>query len=925
MKRPKMKQVKKVQMLQQEDNPKQIKFNTNLINYAVRPTVSINSLSENEFTKLIRDLDPRITVPSRPTLTSNIFQASIEARNKLKRIIDETKNNLKFNLTLDLWRSYTKEFLAIIIFFNKKHYLLNIQVINASKITTEVIQRHLNEVLVQYDISLKDNICGICVDGASNLLRIHENIDEESIDKEGISEEIIEVENAEIENSGSDLDLNLSNSMLNMSLEIASEVDKWNVVNGCLEVFNSIKFAIQNAQSDSFFLADVIPCLKRLEYEINLMKQSNQSTKEEIRFILKTCFKSRFLKYLSFEKNPMYFIATFLEPKYRLFIGVEEAQQISNCLGIHSMFAKKRKLDLEQRKPTTVSSLTDLLMEYFGEVEILEAADVHWNNFKPKTIAPFALSLLSTPATSAVVERLFSLSKLETSGLKNRTSDKLLSANDSLYIGEVIPQYCILIKEVQELKLDQFTLQESDMYLFKASSEELFDEDEGDSILEVYEGNESENDDEDEVAEWKAIKSELECLKNELVKQIKKRYAVVIQNELLLIATFLHPNYAFRKFFTSLEWKNISDIVDKQTTPYLTENTTAENVVPQIDKFGFNTDDLHIISTHEETVYDKYKKILVCPSSQYSLLQFWKAQTDIKRSRKVVYNYIRNPHTYGKRKYYGRKKKLTHRDICHIYRLVSNQQISAARIKYELELPVTTRTIYKYIHRNNNLKQISMKAKPKLQKRHKIERLNFAIKHSDEQTDWTKVVFCDEKRFSLDGPDGWKKYCHDKRKAKRTKVKRCVKGGSVSIWAAFVGTKKADLAFLNGAVNSPQYCSVIKSNLLPIINVKSCSLLHDNAKIHACHYAESHFKTMKMKVMSIPAYSPDINLMENVFAMLTRTVYAGGRQYNTYKDLMANIRIAWRQIEPKYLSNLVSSMDNRLTQIISQKGGLTDY
>ena len=54
-----------------------------------------------------------------------------------------------------------------------------------------------------------------------------------------------------------------------------------------------------------------------------------------------------------------------------------------------------------------------------------------------------------------------------------------------------------------------------------------------------------------------------------------------------------------------------------------------------------------------------------------------------------------------------------------------------------------------------------MKGKPKLTSEHKHLRMEWCKEHMDFSEKWRDVIFSDEKKFNLDGPDGYKYYWHD--------------------------------------------------------------------------------------------------------------------------------------------------------------------
>nr|CCA25872.1 protein Y6B3B.8 putative [Albugo laibachii Nc14] len=64
----------------------------------------------------------------------------------------------------------------------------------------------------------------------------------------------------------------------------------------------------------------------------------------------------------------------------------------------------------------------------------------------------------------------------------------------------------------------------------------------------------------------------------------------------------------------------------------------------------------------------------------------------------------------------------------------------------------------------------------------------------DRRAGWDRVVFSDEEKFNLDGPDGFKYYWRDLRKEEDILSRRQSGGGSVMIWAAFSTCGQSEIA-----------------------------------------------------------------------------------------------------------------------------------
>ena len=134
---------------------------------------------------------------------------------------------------------------------------------------------------------------------------------------------------------------------------------------------------------------------------------------------------------------------------------------------------------------------------------------------------------------------------------------------------------------------------------------------------------------------------------------------------------------------------------------------------------------------------------------------------EIKRSKGVVYNYIRLGKNYGNlEKYKGRKSILSPREKRMIVKKVVSNKRSLRQTQKEIDKKVSLSTIYNVLAKNDKIKYRKMKKEPYLTKKHKISRVEFCKKYRYLDNQWQNTIFSDEKKFNLDGPDGYSYYWH---------------------------------------------------------------------------------------------------------------------------------------------------------------------
>ena len=300
----------------------------------------------------------------------------------------------------------------------------------------------------------------------------------------------------------------------------------------------------------------------------------------------------------------------------------------------------------------------------------------------------------------------------------------------------------------------------------------------------------------------------------------------------------------------------------------------------------------------------------------------------IGRSKCAVTYYLANQENHGKIKRSGRPPKVTARNRRAILRTASSTGLSSRKIKDALNLPYHRSTIKRVINASPNLKYVKRLGKPPLKQIHKEARRKWAREHMEFGEKWRTVIWSDEKKFNLDGPDGLQYHWADLRNEPEIFSKRVHGGGSVMVWAGFCWGGTTDIVFVDGRLNSVGYRQLLSDHLLPKANEiagQNWIFQQDNAGIHTAKIIKSWFADNQMTVMVWPARSPDLNPIENLWGILLRRVYRDGRQFDTVEELRETIREEWSKIEADQLHNLINSMPNRVCQVIEKMGGPTKY
>jgi len=109
--------------------------------------------------------------------------------------------------------------------------------------------------------------------------------------------------------------------------------------------------------------------------------------------------------------------------------------------------------------------------------------------------------------------------------------------------------------------------------------------------------------------------------------------------------------------------------------------------------------------------------------------------------------------------------------------------------------------------------------------------------------------------------------------------------------------------------------------------------MQDNAPIHRARKSKLWFQENGIEVMEWPPYSPDLNPIENLWALLKKEAYKvypdldslKGKGNEAETQLFQILQRAWANLRKEVMEGLISSMPERCAAVIIANGWHTKY
>ena len=139
------------------------------------------------------------------------------------------------------------------------------------------------------------------------------------------------------------------------------------------------------------------------------------------------------------------------------------------------------------------------------------------------------------------------------------------------------------------------------------------------------------------------------------------------------------------------------------------------------------------------------------------------------------------------------------------------------------------------------------------------------------------------------------------------------KGRKINVWGGINYYGKLSLHLFYENLNSNKYIKILEdalSEMNEINREEKIYLQMDNAKIHWTLDALKFYSENNITVVDWPAYSPDLNPIENIWAYIKSRL--SGKRFVSIKQLETELIKIWESISQEQISKTCESIFERI-------------
>jgi transposase len=138
---------------------------------------------------------------------------------------------------------------------------------------------------------------------------------------------------------------------------------------------------------------------------------------------------------------------------------------------------------------------------------------------------------------------------------------------------------------------------------------------------------------------------------------------------------------------------------------------------------------------------------------------------------------------------------------------------------------------------------------------------------------------------------------------------------------------KPGLSELTGNMTGEKYIKLLQDTLIPELQAagRPMTFMQDNAPCHTANVVKAFMAQNDIEVLPWPPQSPDMNPIENLWAIIKQKRQKKYGLPKTKAELIEQIFDIWDNIEQKMVENLANSANKRINKVLKMKGKVSKY
>jgi transposase len=272
-------------------------------------------------------------------------------------------------------------------------------------------------------------------------------------------------------------------------------------------------------------------------------------------------------------------------------------------------------------------------------------------------------------------------------------------------------------------------------------------------------------------------------------------------------------------------------------------------------------------------------------------------------------------------KQFGRPPKISKKHQNHIFKVLKEKKNLGSRklvllIRTKFGIDISDRSLRRFSH-SKGFKWHTPLHKPYITPQGENKRLAFAKEHRD--IDMEAYIFSDEATFELYGCSGGERY----EKGHRLVREKPSHPQKLHVWWGTSLRYEIKPYFFRENLTAPLYISILESRL-PSRDENDWIFQQDNDPKHKSRISVKWLNANTPSWMDDwPPYSPDLNIIENLWAIVKRKVYEV--EIKNLDQLEKRIRKVIKELNVELVNSTIRSFPDRLKAVIKAKGSHTKY